>query len=577
MWSLAGDAVGYDKITVEAALDADSHVVSGTMTAELTAIPEDDPNIYLQMFVNSRCGVYFDDPAMVVDSAFIDGIAVAVPSDHCETDVALPRPSQSVGNEATVEVYFSAHFPDRWRRFGRAENRYLMECWLPVPAPREDGRWMVVDYSSIMAEPVSDMLEFDITLSVPPDFQVMSAGIVSDSMIGDSREFHIYLDGVADAALFVGAGFELDVRTLGEVSVKMYYPPGSEWLLDSAYEWTAVTMDYMSEHVLAYPFDELVLVIGGVFRGGLELPRMVWLPAPDPPAYPGLLLHAVLHEVVHQWFFGIVNSNQAEEPWMDEAVTEYFTIEIERDIYGSIGDYFDAFGMSVDIIDMSRAAAMPEFGLYPTNGRSADYFGMEYFTAVYRKGCILIQTLSRHFEPSADAFWQEYAERFKFSRATAADFYALADQYLPVDSEGSAEMLMGLLHAPDYSVTDITNEPIETTPTDSGESAEPTWTVTISVSASNPVSGFPLDLSVECADGSTFDTTIAPGRGLQRVRLSSDSPAVLAVVDPHYRFAIDRNLLNNSYALRIENGADVRLSSGLMYMVESLFSMLWGW
>ena len=48
-------------------------------------------------------------------------------------------------------------------------------------------------------------------------------------------------------------------------------------------------------------------------------------------------------------------------------------------------------------------------------------------------------------------------------------------------------------------------------------------------------------------------------------------------IDPENIFAIDENLLNNSMKAESDGRAGIRLSSGLLFLVESLFSSLWGW
>jgi len=52
---------------------------------------------------------------------------------------------------------------------------------------------------------------------------------------------------------------------------------------------------------------------------------MIICTEPMSAEFPGLRDIVTIHEVVHQWFYGIVNSDQANTPFLDETVTDYFT------------------------------------------------------------------------------------------------------------------------------------------------------------------------------------------------------------------------------------------------------------
>jgi hypothetical protein len=54
----------------------------------------------------------------------------------------------------------------------------------------------------------------------------------------------------------------------------------------------------------------------------MESPQGFWIPDSYKPAD---VTFAVLHEVGHMWFYSSVGSNQATEPFADEALVEYLT------------------------------------------------------------------------------------------------------------------------------------------------------------------------------------------------------------------------------------------------------------
>ena len=96
----------------------------------------------------------------------------------------------------------------------------------------------------------------------------------------------------------------------------------------------------------AYPYTEFD-VVSTPMQGatGIEYPGItgINLAVYDPAATvsgvaaPVMLESTVAHEVGHQWFYNVVGNDQANEPWLDEAVTQYVTGLYYLDTYGQQG------------------------------------------------------------------------------------------------------------------------------------------------------------------------------------------------------------------------------------------------
>ena len=73
----------------------------------------------------------------------------------------------------------------------------------------------------------------------------------------------------------------------------------------------------------AYPFTELDVVATPTTAGGIEYPGLIvvaeGLSEKNPDAYEG----ATAHEVAHQWWYSLVGNDQVDEPWLDEALTQF--------------------------------------------------------------------------------------------------------------------------------------------------------------------------------------------------------------------------------------------------------------
>ena len=65
--------------------------------------------------------------------------------------------------------------------------------------------------------------------------------------------------------------------------------------------------------------------------GGMEYPMITLITSPD--AKKEGLDAVITHEVGHNWFYGILASNEREHPWMDEGMNTYFQFRYEAEKY----------------------------------------------------------------------------------------------------------------------------------------------------------------------------------------------------------------------------------------------------
>ena len=82
-----------------------------------------------------------------------------------------------------------------------------------------------------------------------------------------------------------------------------------------------------------YPYNIVSVVQGPEsFGGGMEYPTITVIS-------PGEMLkeldNTIAHEIGHNWFYGILASNERDHPWMDEGINTYYDNKYSYLKYGT--------------------------------------------------------------------------------------------------------------------------------------------------------------------------------------------------------------------------------------------------
>jgi hypothetical protein len=122
---------------------------------------------------------------------------------------------------------------------------------------------------------------------------------------------------VRDFVFAAAPDYKTISATIGDTVIRVYYRSGApaQAILSAAKN--AITK--MEALVGPYPYEtyDVAQTAGGY---GMEAPGLTWIPTGVGTANLSYLVH---HETGHQWFYGIVGNDQANEPFTDEAMTDF--------------------------------------------------------------------------------------------------------------------------------------------------------------------------------------------------------------------------------------------------------------
>jgi hypothetical protein len=122
---------------------------------------------------------------------------------------------------------------------------------------------------------------------------------------------------VRDFAFTAAPDYTSVSTKVGDVTVRVYYRSGfpASSVLAAAKHAISSFEPLVGQY--PYPVYDLAQTAGGY---GMESPGLTWIPTGVASSNLSYLVH---HETGHQWFYGIVGSDQAYEPFTDEAMTDF--------------------------------------------------------------------------------------------------------------------------------------------------------------------------------------------------------------------------------------------------------------
>jgi hypothetical protein len=333
----------------------------------------------------------------------------------------LPRslgPGESVDLSLPFRVEIEAMSALAPKRMGVTEGVLLAPTFYPLIPRLIDGEWELKDAPPGGDTTNSEVAFYQIDVTWPTAFKLVASGVeVNRHEVGEFAQATFISGPMRDVALALGP-FLMESRQVGEVTLQAWilreHREDNEVVLDSA----AVQLALLNELVGPYPYPELDLVDAPGAFGGIEYPGLVFLGTIG----SNWVIEPTVHEVAHQWFYGLIGNNQITQPWLDEAVATYTEALYYEEAQGSgRGTSFLS-----DLRSIVRGRPDSDLPIGLAVGDYEDEF--TYATIVYLKGALFFDALRGELGDSGfTAFLQTYYETYRYDVADANGFQEIAE------------------------------------------------------------------------------------------------------------------------------------------------------
>jgi len=445
-----------------------------------------------QLLWQGKTDLYFSKPE---ERGFIDslnfkvnGKSVKWEYDKEHIDICkliLNEPLQS-SDSLIITTPFYLQIPNaKFSRLGHTDQAYYMTQWYPKPAVYDRTGWHQIPYLD-QGEFYSEYGSFDVKITLPDNYVLCATGdkvinadeedfikkkisdtekeierrkgikneaSTEDFMPASSKLFktvEFKQSRVHDFAWFADKRFyvlkgELELpHSKRKVNSWVYFTPKNLKLWKDAIEYVNQSTTFYSFHNGDYPYNNVSAVDGSIMAGGgMEYPNITVI---GEVSNAMELEMVITHEVGHNWFYGILGSNERDTPFLDEGINSFYEMRYLRAKHPEIkvaalagkDSTFKLFGLNkipywkyqeIPFYVNLRARKDQAIALKSTEFTTSNYGGI-----VYSKTSLVMDYLMDYVGESVlDSAMRIYFDNYKFKHPSPNDLFKTLEAFTGKD------------------------------------------------------------------------------------------------------------------------------------------------
>ena len=412
----------------------------------------------------------------------INGQQVFWEYDPENPDIAVIKLNSPLKPGESLEIYtpFKVRIPSgEISRLGHIDQSYQITQWYPKPAVYDRDGWHAMPYLD-QGEFYSEYGTFDVYLTLPDNYTVGATGDMPEGHVDNDSErarldvldrntrdyfkliegkeelpesdltfptssentktLHFHQEDVHDFAWFADKRYKVlkDSVELPHggraVTTWAMFTPNEEHLWEKSSDYLNKSTYYYSLWNGDYPYNQVTAVDGTISAGGgMEYPNVTVI---GESGSDFALNVVIAHEVGHNWFYGILGSNERINAWMDEGLnsfneTRYLMEYYEGKDLGLIADRvplkliekLDLEDFDYRWIDELSYLFPARLGVdQPLQCHSDTFSSLNYGAIVYKKTAAVFGLMRRYLgDERFDSAMQTYFQDWKFKHPQPSD------------------------------------------------------------------------------------------------------------------------------------------------------------
>ena len=385
-----------------------------------------------------------------------------------------------------ITTPFRVKLPRVFSRLGEENFLYCLTQWYPKPAVYDVNGWNPMPYLD-QGEFYSEFGKFVVDITTPKNYVVTATGqiqqqeetlwwqkrtdgnLIPHPSKNKTKTLQFVQDSVHDFAWFASAKFKVSkaetiLKSGRKIDTWLFSEKDDNKVRAKGVDYINEAIQFYSDNLGEYPYQQASAVITELKAGGgMEYPTITNVTEVNK--------QIIVHEVGHNWFYGILASNEREYPWMDESLNSYY--ESRNDYQAKPVLYKNLFAKKPNTSRFnigSNSFASSSFGLlqlqYLLSARnnadqlitlpSKAYTGLNYGSIIYGKAPLAFLQLEKYLgTPTFDSMMKSYYQNWKFKHPLPNDFINHVKGFTDKDLTWFFKDLMNTVAKPDYAITRV--------------------------------------------------------------------------------------------------------------------------
>ncbi len=329
--------------------------------------------------------------------------------------------------ETQIEISFKVTLANINHRLGYGENTINFGNFYPVVCVYEEGRGFSQNSYHSNGDPFySQCADYYISLQFSSNFSLASGGELKEIMQkGDETYVQIEGKNIRDFCFVLSQKFQKVSAKVDDIEVNYFGYAGDE-NVQSCLQTCTDAMKTFQELYGKYPYSQISIVKSNFVHGGMEYPNIVLIS--DKITTQNDINYVIVHELAHQWWYGLVGNDQYNHAWIDEGLAEFSTLMFfeKHKSYGEntqliIENAIQSYKLFEKVytkvagsVDGTMERPLCDFQTEP-----------EYVQCVYTKGLIMFDALREAVgEKKFVSTLQYICKRYQHKTISSAEFIA---------------------------------------------------------------------------------------------------------------------------------------------------------
>jgi peptidase M1-like protein len=505
--------------------------------------------------------------------------------DKTVIDLRLAKPIPA-GAFVQFKIAFQTKFPETQARSGWKRDFVLGGQWFPKVGVWWHGAWNCHQYHNT-TEFFADFGVYDVKLTVPQYEVVGASGVQVDekSNADNTKTVTYHGDDIHDFAWTASPRYKVRESTyqaqMGPIKLRFLMQPAHWSQADRHERITRETLDRFEKWYGPYPYKTLTVVDPepDSAAGGMEYPTFItgetnWF-MPEGLHEPELVVE---HEFGHQYWYGMVATNEFEDAWMDEGINSYTEVKVLDSILGKNTSILNLLGATFGERELQRIGFIDVANRDPMAQKAYDYYDSNSYGGItYGKTASVLLTLEGIIgEDTMAKAMHAYFMKYRFTHPTKEDFLKTIEEVSGKDLRWYFNQAVYGSQVFDYEILDAHSFPVNWYEDKKGkkDKEDDKDTVYQSYVSLHRKGEFvmPVEVEIVFRDSNNHEEKVREHWDGQsrwtRFSYRKKAKVVSAEIDPDHTVQIDGNIFNNSNLVEPNTKPTYKLTNFWMFITQ---------